>query len=148
MKTLREFWNENSSGENKGGTWDDRRPPIIIVECGPNYLEMEEIEGCLYISDVNSSAQEVGPSDDKLDLENKIIAPWWSVLNDGLAWYDLDPYAADLWVFEGPDGYNVDELDPDNLPESQIGVSDFRMITDEEWENHHQRIKIYTKGGE
>lgn len=44
-----------------------------------------------------------------------------------VVWYDLDPRAGELWVVAGPAGYDVADLDPDELPEG------FRWVTDEEW---------------
>lgn len=46
---------------------------------------------------------------------------------DGLAIYDLDHSAAELWAVAGPAGYDHDSLDPDSLP------AGFRWVTDEEW---------------
>lgn len=46
--------------------------------------------------------------------------------------YDLDPLASELWVVEGPEGYDVYEIDPDCLPEG------FRWIDDDEWSERNQ----------
>ena len=51
-------------------------------------------------------------------------------------WYDLDPMAADLWVVEGPEGYDINAIDPDHLPEG------FRWIEDAEWAEKHQKMEI------
>ena len=47
---------------------------------------------------------------------------------DGLVVYDIDPFASELWIVAGPEGYNPDDLDPNNLPEG------FRWIDIGEWE--------------
>ena len=46
-------------------------------------------------------------------------------------WYDIDPLAAELWVVEGPPGYDPNTIDPDNLPKG------WRWISDDEWAKHH-----------
>lgn len=48
---------------------------------------------------------------------------------DTTTYYDLDPHASELWVVAGPPGYDVDDLDPDNLPEG------FRWVEDGEWQD-------------
>lgn len=53
---------------------------------------------------------------------------------DGLQVYDLDPQAAELWVVAGPAGWNVQDIDPDNLPEG------FRWVSDEEWSELQESI--------
>lgn len=62
---------------------------------------------------------------------------------DGLAVYDLDPLASDLWVVAGPDGH-IGPIDPDDLPEN------FRWVTEQEWEslqdavNESPRVEVCT----
>jgi len=46
-------------------------------------------------------------------------------------WYDLCPLAIDFMIVEGPEGYKIDEIDPDQLP---LG---FRMISQEEFNWMH-----------
>ena len=46
---------------------------------------------------------------------------------DGLAIYDLDPQAGELWAVAGPAGVDPRSIDPDSLPEG------FRWVEDEEW---------------
>ena len=55
---------------------------------------------------------------------------------DGLAIYDLDIHASELWVVAGPDGHDPYQLDPDSLPEG------FRWITDDEWETIKTRKPV------
>ena len=55
---------------------------------------------------------------------------------ESLVWYDLDPQASELWVVEGPAGWDVEELDPDNLPDG------FRWVTAQEWEERHEEMEI------
>lgn len=47
---------------------------------------------------------------------------------DGLAVYDLDPQASQLWAVAGPDGIDPSTIDPDSLPDG------FRWVQREEWE--------------
>ena len=35
----------------------------------------------------------------------------------GRTWYDLSPQASELWVVSGPKGYDVDDIDPESLPD-------------------------------
>ena len=53
---------------------------------------------------------------------------------DGLAVYDIDPLASDLWVVAGPDGH-TGPIDPDDLPEG------FRWVTNEEWASMQNAVK-------
>jgi len=50
------------------------------------------------------------------------------ITDDGLSVYDLDVQASELWVVAGPHGYDVNSIDPDNLPDG------FRWVGNEEWE--------------
>ena len=59
---------------------------------------------------------------------------------DGLAVYDLDPLASDLWVVAGPDGH-TEQIDTDNLPDG------FRWVTNEEWaslQDDPPRVEVCT----
>jgi hypothetical protein len=47
--------------------------------------------------------------------------------DDGLAVYDLDVNASELWAVAGPHGYDVNAIDTDNLPPG------FRWVENEEW---------------
>ena len=47
--------------------------------------------------------------------------------SDGLAVYDLDPQAADLWAVAGPDGVDPGKIDHECLPDG------FRWVTSDEW---------------
>lgn len=61
----------------------------------------------------------------------------YQALNVRRVWYDLDPLASDLWVVEGPPGYDLADIDPDNLP------STFRWVDATEWrEQHANRIVL------
>lgn len=48
---------------------------------------------------------------------------------DGLRVYDLDVEASELWAVAGPDGYDVESIDTDSLPDG------FRWVTNEEWDS-------------
>lgn len=48
---------------------------------------------------------------------------------DGLAIYDLDPNAPELWVVAGPAGCDVKAINTDNLPDG------FRWVESDEWES-------------
>jgi hypothetical protein len=52
---------------------------------------------------------------------------------DGLRLYDLDPAASQLWVVAGPDGWKVEDINPDSLPDG------FRWVSDEEWQFANSR---------
>ena len=47
---------------------------------------------------------------------------------DGLTVYDLDPQASELWVVAGPEGYQISDIDPENLPDG------FRWVSENEWQ--------------
>ena len=47
---------------------------------------------------------------------------------DGRCWYDLDPQASVLYVVDGPEGYPIEKIDYDNLPDG------FYYVTDDRWE--------------
>lgn len=55
---------------------------------------------------------------------------------DGLHVYDLDPNASELWAVAGPEGYDVSQIDPDNLPPG------FRWVTEDEWEALQNERKL------
>jgi hypothetical protein len=46
---------------------------------------------------------------------------------DGLAVYDLDPLASELWAIAGPDGLDETAIDTDNLPDG------CRWVDEAEW---------------
>lgn len=46
---------------------------------------------------------------------------------DGLTIYDLEPLSSELLVVAGPAGYDVSEIDSENLP------AGFRWVDDDEW---------------
>lgn len=50
------------------------------------------------------------------------------ITDDGLRVYDLDVNASELWAVAGPDGYDPDDIDPDNLWHG------FRWVENDEWE--------------
>ena len=81
---------------------------------------------------VATSDDEDGWVDEQTEEQIKAVADgvWeagdWYVKADAV-WYDLDPKSGELWVVAGPAGYDVADLDPDELPEG------FRWVTDEEW---------------
>lgn len=52
-----------------------------------------------------------------------------------LTWYDLDPRASELWVVEGPRGFKIEDIDPDNLPDG------FRWVGEDEWEQETGKAK-------
>lgn len=45
---------------------------------------------------------------------------------DGLMIYDINPFS-EVWVIAGPEGYDVKDIDPHNLPEG------FRWVNVSEW---------------
>ena len=47
---------------------------------------------------------------------------------DGLTVYDLDPQASELWAVAGPEGYQISDIDPENLPDG------FRWVSENEWQ--------------
>ena len=47
---------------------------------------------------------------------------------DGLKVYDIDPLASELWVVAGPDGFQIEDIDPDCLPDG------FRCVETKEWQ--------------
>ena len=49
------------------------------------------------------------------------------ITDDGLAVYDLDPQAGDLWAVAGPDGCHPASINPDALPPG------FRWVDASEW---------------
>lgn len=53
---------------------------------------------------------------------------------DGLQVYDLDPQASELWAVAGPAGWDIKDIDTDNLPEG------FRWVSDEEWSELQESI--------
>ena len=52
---------------------------------------------------------------------------------DGFRIYDLDVNAADLVAVAGPEGWDPETIDPDDLPDG------FRWIDEEEWSDAMQR---------
>lgn len=52
---------------------------------------------------------------------------------DGLAVYDLDPQASELWAVAGPDGLDPAAIDADNLP------AGCRWVSDDEWDQIQYR---------
>ncbi len=61
---------------------------------------------------------------------------WYDL--DPYAWYDLDPFERQLWVVEGPAGYQAEELDPQELP------AGFRWVDTEEWDARGSDVQIVT----
>lgn len=69
-----------------------------------------------------------------------------AAMEKGLVWYDLNPYArydldpfdGQLWVAEGPAGYQPEELDPQELPQG------FRWVDTEEWDARGSDVEILT----
>lgn len=57
---------------------------------------------------------------------------------DGLAIYDLQPQASELWCVAGPDGFDPATIDSDILPEG------FRWMSVEEWELAQDDVLIQT----
>jgi hypothetical protein len=47
---------------------------------------------------------------------------------DGLTVYDLDSQASELWVVAGPEGCQISDIDPENLPDG------FRWVSENEWQ--------------
>lgn len=47
---------------------------------------------------------------------------------EGRCWYDIDPLASVLYAVEGPEGYKIEDIDFDNLPD------DFEYVSDDRWE--------------
>ena len=43
-------------------------------------------------------------------------------------WYELDPQASVLYAVEGPEGYKIEDIDYENLPD------DFEYVSDDRWE--------------
>lgn len=66
------------------------------------------------------------------------------VTRDGLAVYDLDPLAGELWAVAGPAGWEVREIDVDCLPNG------FRWVEEEEWqalcEDRNRRLLTAREG--
>lgn len=53
-----------------------------------------------------------------------------------LAWYDLDLIVNELWIVEGPEGYDINSIDPHNLPDG------FRWISEAEFNNKAENREI------
>lgn len=49
------------------------------------------------------------------------------ITDDGLRVYDLDVHASELWAIAGPDKFDVNAIDPDDLPPG------FRWVDSKEW---------------
>lgn len=124
-------WNPSVAAQwrDAGLTPDDVKAAAESMVEGSSEPDVEWTDSCPIYSCCNGDTETEEIIEEHEYLTGK--APLYG--RDGLRLYDLDPAASQLWVVAGPDGWKVEDIDPDNLP------AGFRWVPDEEWQFANSR---------